>query len=184
MKPIDRLVQAGAPLPQQGNKLVQQELARLTTDQTGPATSAQFDGASIDGAPHDVAQHPVLQSRAGMRQLSGCDSAADCMAQFLELAEKQEAIAVLNEEDCISLISATISRGNFKLAKVWHWTAQFSEVDPPNYLSLHPLHQNPHPCSLHIDVSWSIANNPNRAECACRMFIRQWAGRMLAHPAH
>ena len=115
---IDRSMQAGAPLPQQGNKLVEQELARLT-DPAGAATSAHLNGESADKVSYDTPQHPVLQSTAGMRQLSGCDSAADCMAQFLELAEKQEAIAVLNEEDCISLISAAISRGNFKLGKVW-----------------------------------------------------------------
>lgn len=119
MTHLDRVVQAGAALPQQGNKLVQEELARLT-DQAGATASAHLDGASASGVPYDVPQHPVLQSRAGMRQLSGCESAADCMAQFLELAEQQEAIAVLNEEDCISVISAAISRGNFKLAKVWH----------------------------------------------------------------
>ena len=112
-------LQAGAPLPQQGNNLVQQELARLT-DQAGATAPAQLDGGSIDGAPYDVPKHPILQSRTGMRQLSGCDSAADCMAQFLELAEKEEALAVLSEEDCIALMSAAISRGNFKLAKVWN----------------------------------------------------------------
>jgi hypothetical protein len=104
-----------AALPRQGNKLVQQELARLT-DQAGAASSAQLDRGSLD-ISYDVPQHPVLQSRAGMRQLSGCESASECMAQFLELAEEQDAIAVLTEEDCISLISAAISRGNFKLAK-------------------------------------------------------------------
>lgn len=111
-------MQAGAPLPQQGNKLVEQELARLT-DPAGVTASAQLTEESVDRSSCDLPQHPVLQSTAGMRQLSGCDSAADCMAQFLELAEKQEAIAILNEEDCISLISAAISRGNFKLGKVW-----------------------------------------------------------------
>ena len=53
-----------------------------------------------------------------MRQLTGCETAPDCMAKFLELAEHEEQIAVLTEEDCIAVIAAAIDRGNFELAKV------------------------------------------------------------------
>lgn len=64
------------------------------------------------------AQHPLLRSAVAMRQLTGCETAADCMAKFLELAEEEGQLAVLTEADCIAVIGGAIDRGNFELAKV------------------------------------------------------------------
>jgi hypothetical protein len=105
--------------PQQGNS-VAQEWPTRAPERPGDAASASLDDGTDAFSSCAGPQHPVLLSRAGMRQLSGSESAADCIAQFLELAEKEDSLAVLMEDDCIALISAAVDRGNFKLAKVQH----------------------------------------------------------------
>lgn len=88
------------------------------------------------------AQHPMLQSAGTMRQLTGCETAADCMAKFLELAEEGGQLAALREEDCIAVMGGAIDRGNFELAKVLPF-AKCLRYQLARTTSTHNLHMDP-----------------------------------------
>eukprot|EP00892_Ulva_mutabilis_P001097 jgi/Ulvmu1/10989/UM007_0169.1 len=83
---------------------------------SAPVSPEPSAAVPASDAPTGV-QHSMLQSAAVMRQLTGCETATDCMAKFLELAEQEDQLGVLKEEDCIAVIGAAIDRGNFELAK-------------------------------------------------------------------